>query len=228
MVLCLNPSNWNFRSWVKLWAMPHLYSSSLRLNLEVSAESVRCRVKTRLPLALACEGLHEKDRFRVFGLSESLLLPISKGYLEINWIKTWHNWVDGNWRQWIILLCPWNFSGKNAGLGCHFLLQGIFLTQGLNPGLLHLLHGQADSLPLSHLGIPAMTWRVCHTQTAQPHPQSLWFGGSGVGSGYLQIEKASQGTLMLISEIHSHGGRKLGSSPRPGIRVTQLPWWLRQ
>ena len=31
------------------------------------------------------------------------------------------------------LLCPWNFSGKNAGAGCHFLLQGIFLTQGLNP-----------------------------------------------------------------------------------------------
>ena len=31
------------------------------------------------------------------------------------------------------LLCPWNFSGKNTGVGCHFLLQGIFLTQGLNP-----------------------------------------------------------------------------------------------
>ena len=27
--------------------------------------------------------------------------------------------------------------GKNSGVGCHFLLQGIFLTQGLNPGLLH-------------------------------------------------------------------------------------------
>ena len=27
--------------------------------------------------------------------------------------------------------------GKNTGVGCHFLLQGIFLTQGLNPGLLH-------------------------------------------------------------------------------------------
>ena len=35
--------------------------------------------------------------------------------------------------------------------GCHFLLQGIFLTQGSNPGLLHLLHWQANSLPLSHL-----------------------------------------------------------------------------
>ena len=36
-------------------------------------------------------------------------------------------------------------------MGCHFLTQGIFLTQGLNP---HLLHWQADSLPLSHQGIP--------------------------------------------------------------------------
>ena len=35
------------------------------------------------------------------------------------------------------LLCPWDFPGKNTGLGCHFLLQNIFPTQGLNPGLLH-------------------------------------------------------------------------------------------
>ena len=33
------------------------------------------------------------------------------------------------------LLCPWDFPGKNTGVGCHFLLQGIFLTQGSNPGL---------------------------------------------------------------------------------------------
>ena len=35
------------------------------------------------------------------------------------------------------LLCPWNFPGKNIRVGCHFLLQRIFLTQELNPGLLH-------------------------------------------------------------------------------------------
>ena len=35
------------------------------------------------------------------------------------------------------LLCPWDFPGKNTGVGCHFLLHGIFLTQGSNPGLLH-------------------------------------------------------------------------------------------
>ena len=39
------------------------------------------------------------------------------------------------------LICPWNFPGKNTGVGCHFLFQGIFLTQGLN---LHLLHWQAS------------------------------------------------------------------------------------
>ena len=39
---------------------------------------------------------------------------------------------------------------KNTGVGCHFLLQGIFLTQGSNPGLL-LLHWKVNSLPLCHL-----------------------------------------------------------------------------
>ena len=35
------------------------------------------------------------------------------------------------------LLCPWDFPGKDTGVGCHFLLQGIFPTQGSNPGLLY-------------------------------------------------------------------------------------------
>ena len=35
------------------------------------------------------------------------------------------------------LLCPWDFPGKSTGVGCHCLLQGIFPTQGSNPGLLH-------------------------------------------------------------------------------------------
>ena len=35
------------------------------------------------------------------------------------------------------LLCLWDSPGKNTGVGCHFLLQGIFPTQGSNPVLLH-------------------------------------------------------------------------------------------
>ena len=35
------------------------------------------------------------------------------------------------------LLCPWDFLNKNTRVGCHALLQGTFLTQRSNPGLLH-------------------------------------------------------------------------------------------
>ena len=49
------------------------------------------------------------------------------------------------------VLCPWGSPGKNTGVGCYSLFQGIFPTWGLNPGLLHqrqiLYH-------LSHQGSP--------------------------------------------------------------------------
>ena len=51
------------------------------------------------------------------------------------------------------LLCPWNFAIKNIKMGCHALLQGIFLTQGSNPCLVSLAL-PAESLQLSHLGNP--------------------------------------------------------------------------
>ena len=50
--------------------------------------------------------------------------------------------------QELVILHPWNFLGKSTGVGCHFLLQGIFLTQGSN---LPLLYQQVDSLPLSQM-----------------------------------------------------------------------------
>ena len=45
-------------------------------------------------------------------------------------------------------------TGKNTGVDCHALLQGIFPTQGLNPRLLHLPYRQAGSLPLEPPGKP--------------------------------------------------------------------------
>ena len=44
--------------------------------------------------------------------------------------------------------------GKNSGVDCHALLQGIFPIQGANPSLLCLLHCQVGSLPLAPLGSP--------------------------------------------------------------------------
>ena len=60
--------------------------------------------------------------------------------------------------QPIRLLCPWSSPGKNTGVGCHALLQGIFPTQGSNPGLLHC----RQILWLSHQGSPRILEWVTH------------------------------------------------------------------
>ena len=86
------------------------------------------------------------------------------------------------------------FPGKNRAVGCHFLLQGIFHTQGSNPHLLHHLHWQADSLLLVHLGIH---WQQVDVKVAQLCPtlcdpmdsslpgSSLWdSSGKNTGVGF--------------------------------------------
>ena len=50
--------------------------------------------------------------------------------------------------------CPWNYPGKNTGVSCHFLLQGIFPSQGLKPGLQHC---REILNQLSHQGRP-LSW----------------------------------------------------------------------
>ena len=57
-------------------------------------------------------------------------------------IRDWYiHWLGSSHDDPARLLSPWDSPGKNTGMGCHFLLQGIFLTQGSN---LHLLHWQVD------------------------------------------------------------------------------------
>ena len=73
-----------------------------------------------------------------------------------------------------MLLHPWDFPGKSTGVGCHFLLQRIFLTQGSNPVLphcrqmfYHLSH--QGSLACSHLTIgncAAVKTEICLTRTS--------------------------------------------------------------
>jgi len=58
--------------------------------------------------------------------------------------------------------------GKNIGVGCHFLLQGIFPTQELNLSLLCLLHQEADSLLLAPPGKPKAGSEAGATPAPQP------------------------------------------------------------
>ena len=92
------------------------------------------------------------------------------------------------------LLCPWDSPGKNTGMGSHSLLQGIFLTQGLNPH--HLLcrqilyHWQAPrkahkivtfmlgEFPLNKTHTHTHT----HTVTHFPEPSSLSSSHQFLGS----------------------------------------------
>ena len=104
-------------------------------------------------------------------------------WTELNWIQTrWRQWKRPNavysrsGSEWSCsavsdslqchglsptrLLHLWNFPDKNTGVGFHLLLQGMFLTKRSNPLLLDLLHWQADSLSLCHLGSTATSIKL--------------------------------------------------------------------
>ena len=70
-------------------------------------------------------------------------------------------WPHGLW--FARLLCPWNSSSKNTGRGSHSLLQGIFLTQGLNPGV--------DSLPSEPPGKPMVWMYIFKPDMLKPNTQ---------------------------------------------------------
>ena len=74
------------------------------------------------------------------------------------------------------LPCPWDSPGKDTGVGCRALLQGIFRTQGWNLRLLQLLRGRRALHPLSHQG---SRWTVAPTTPrgylcTRPVPGVTW------------------------------------------------------
>ena len=92
-------------------------------------------------------------------------LPPPGDYLTQAWTCSCSVVSDSLWPHGLQptkLLCPWDSPGKNAGVGCHFLLQAIFLTQGSNPGLLHRMQilshwatGEASVLSWSYSNSPS-------------------------------------------------------------------------
>ena len=62
-------------------------------------------------------------------------------------------------------------QGKNTGVGCHDFLQGIFLTQGMNPCL---LHWQADSLPLTTREAQGSSYHVFIAEKLAPSCPQMW------------------------------------------------------
>ena len=76
-----------------------------------------------------------------------------------------------------------NSPGKNTGVGCHFFLQRLFLTLASNLRLLHLLHWQTVSLPLSPPGKP-WYWLKKKKPIRTKYGATDWFKvGKGVHQG---------------------------------------------
>ena len=94
------------------------------------------------------------------------------------------------------------FPGRITGVGCQFLLQEIFLTQELNPCL---LHWQADSLLLNHLGSPTGYYYICpnpHNVQSQEWTQ-MWtadFGWWPVNAGSSVVTN-----VQLVGVVESGG-----------------------
>ena len=99
------------------------------------------------------------------------------------------------------VLLSMGFPGKNTGVGCHFLFQGIFPTQGSILCLLHCRWSsalQADSLSLSHQGSPVCTytiimWKLCVYMSVvidQLYYSLLCVEFLILKSPYIQTEKA--------------------------------------
>ena len=89
------------------------------------------------------------------------------------------------------------FASKNTGVGCYFLLQGIFLTQGLK-SFACLLHWQVDSLPLAAPGkcqsrFHARYWMLGAGALGRPRGM-VWGGSREEGSGW--------GTHVYLWRIH--------------------------
>ena len=78
-----------------------------------------------------------------------LLLPVVASAAAVTSVVS--DSVRPRRRQPTRLLCPWDSPGKNTGMGCYALLQGIFPTQGSNPGLWHC---RQILYCLSHQGSP--------------------------------------------------------------------------
>ena len=88
-----------------------------------------------------------------------------------------------------MLLLPWDFPGKNTGVGSHFILQGIFLTQRSNPSLLHCrqtlyhLSHQGSYLEEINLNVHWEDWYWSWAPKIWPPDTKSWLFGKDTDDG---------------------------------------------
>ena len=117
-----------------------VYLSSGKCKLKPEGIATRLlewlRIKSKLILLSIGKDLGKRELSDIAGMSVKWYNYSWKERKKVMSLSSVQLFVTP-WTVPTRLLHPWNFPGKSTGVGCHFLLQGIFPTQGLNPGLLH-------------------------------------------------------------------------------------------
>ena len=85
--------------------------------------------------------------------------------------------------------------GKNTGVGCHALLQGISSTQGWNPGL---PHGRQILYQLSHQGSPRIQEWVAYPFSRELFNPGIELGSPALQADFLQVELPRKPRFMYI------------------------------
>ena len=111
--------------------------------------------------------LNTQPQYNRKSTAHVLLLVDQKDYIyEACCVLSWFScvWLFATpWTQLTRLLCPWTSPGKNTGVNCHALLQGLFLNRGWNPHFLCLLHCRQILYLFCHLG-SLYIWRSAQNE----------------------------------------------------------------
>ena len=115
------------------------------------------------------------------------------------------------------LLYPWDSLGKKTGVGCHALLQGIFPTQGLNPGLLHC---RQILYCLSHQGsiicdIIIGDWNAKVGSQETPGVTGKFGLGIRIEAGQRLIEFCQENALVITNTLFQQHKRRLDTWTSP-------------
>ena len=131
-----------FSALVLLTAFCHCVTSSG----ELLKKSQACGIRSSLYLKLSSQRVLPR---------RSHSIPYHKDCPQSpNRLPTQNYELSHVFKPLVLEVSSMGFPRKNTGVGCHFLLQGILLTQGSNSGLLRLLYCRQILYPLNHQGSP--------------------------------------------------------------------------
>ena len=123
------------------------------------------------------------------------------------------------------LYSPWNSPGQNTGVGCHSLFQGIFPTQGSNPGLLHC---RWILYQLSHQGSPRILEWVAYPfsrGSSQPRNQTRL---SCIAGGLFTRWATREALWMVRGLVGAErvDSTRRGDKRRSGKKYMDGPLWM--